>query len=173
MWIILRWHQFNSEVRCWDSPLSWTLCCLWILGSPAETVGREWPRGDRALITALHCHTAQQRQRVGPSRDNNGNTATYSTLSKKSPSARSKDVLDPFGEQKCEQTHQTVINEAHLSCQVVPRRQVLESEKAVPLTGSTPAGVGVHDLSEKHRNQQTHQRNTFNSEHLDRWYKSD
>lgn len=47
--------------------------------------------------------------------------------------------------QKC----QRPMMESHLGCQIIPGCQMLKTEEAVPLAGSTSAGVVVHNLTHK------------------------
>ncbi len=46
---------------------------------------------------------------------------------------------------------QRLKSKTHLSCEVIPSRQVFEAEETVPLAGSTSAGVIVHNLAWRHK----------------------
>lgn len=46
---------------------------------------------------------------------------------------------------------QRLRSESHLSCEVIPSRQMFEAEETVPLAGSASAGVIVHNLTQQHK----------------------
>lgn len=95
----------------------------------------------------------------------NGNTATYSTSPKIPFNSvysetvkvdlikwlRQNDECKLISKSTIIKHNETDENtkrvKTHLSCEIIPSRQVFEAEETVPLAGSTSAGVIVHNLA--------------------------